>query len=112
MKKILLVLVVLAAITAPVYAGRPEDKGAWYVVEGRVVKQEDLRFAEPAPGVEILMNEIPEFATRFTFFPVGNYYCAYNDGWEDYYICGANDGSNFFCKYYTDGSIECTRESK
>ena len=107
------ILIVLALIVVQVSAGPPKGhKGTWRKLAGNIVLQEDLTFTEPASGVEVLMEEAPEFATRFTFFPNGNYYCAYNDGWEDYYICGANDGSDFFCKYYTNGRIECTQEIK
>lgn len=112
MKRILLVLTILLLSVTPASAWWPEEgyKGTWRKLEGKIVLQEDLSFTEPAPAVEILMDESPEFATRFQFFPNGNYYCAYNVSWEDYYICGANDGSDFFCKYYTDGNIKCTEE--
>jgi len=113
MKRILLVLVMLILATAPVHARYPspddEYKGTWYIIKGRSVRQEELKFDEPAPKVENLARQSPGIATRYEFFANGNYYCAYNESWEDYYICGANDGNNFFCKYYVDGNIVCTQ---
>lgn len=109
MKKLLLALVILALMVAPVLAGSPGPKGykgTWRKVLGKVVVEADIKFHDPAPGVEDLQMQVPDFATRYTYFVDGNYYCAYNDGWT-FYVCGPNDGSGYFCKYYADRSIEC-----
>lgn len=107
MKKLLFVVLalLLCATVVQAFEGKTPKtlgKGSWYVVKGQVVLQEDLQFVEVPIEVQTLAP--PGLGTRYDFQPDGNFYCAYNAGW-DYYICGALDGSGFYCRYYEDKRI-------